>query len=333
MQGSLLERAPPPAVALYTDGGCDPNPGPGGWAAILRFPDREVTLTGNAPHTTNNRMELEAAIAALAYLKGSYGPCRVDLYTDSEYLRQGMTEWIDGWFASGWKTRDGRPVKNQDLWHKLYGLIHAHHVSWHWVQGHAGDVYNERADRMAAEARGRLSASDTRMSSSLPAPTTPEEDGGHVHPQVEISVQVSCLGSQGPCGWAAVLCSDRAHKVLRGSLAGSTSNAALLQAAIGGLKALKTSCNVTVYTVNDYLGKGAGQWVLEWRRWGWKTKGGKPVKNRDLWEALLAAAKPHRVTWEVVRGASSTADLAEAKEIAAQEATQASTTGEALPDS
>ena len=159
MQQSFLEEASWPVVIAYTDGGCDPNPGPGGWAAILYLLDCEVLLAGNAPHTTNNRMELEAAIAALSYLSGAQGPCQVDLHTDSEYLRQGITGWIDGWFASGWRTKDERPVKNQDLWRKLYALIHAHQVTWHWVQGHAGDVHNERADRLAAEARARLSAS------------------------------------------------------------------------------------------------------------------------------------------------------------------------------
>jgi ribonuclease HI len=109
-------------VTVYTDGGCEPNPGPGGWGALLRFSEHEVELDGNAPQTTNNRMELEAAVAALAYLDGRYGRCQVELHTDSRYLRQGITKWVDDWFARGWKTRNGQPVKNQLLWRRLYEL-------------------------------------------------------------------------------------------------------------------------------------------------------------------------------------------------------------------
>ena len=133
-------------VLIYTDGACKGNPGPGGWGAWLRYGQHERELFGGERVTTNNRMELTAVIQALASLKR---PCAVDLYTDSEYVRQGITSWIRGWKARGWKTADRKPVKNIDLWQTLDGLAASHEVSWHWVKGHNGDVGNERADALA----------------------------------------------------------------------------------------------------------------------------------------------------------------------------------------
>jgi ribonuclease HI len=135
-------------VTVYTDGACSGNPGPGGWGAILTFGDRTKELMGGEPHTTNNRMELTAAISALEALKRS---CAVDLYTDSEYLRNGITSWINGWKRNGWRTSDKKPVKNVDLWKQLDAALQAHQVRWYWVRGHAGDAMNERADELARE--------------------------------------------------------------------------------------------------------------------------------------------------------------------------------------
>ena len=147
------EASPGPAVTVYTDGGCDPNPGPGGWAAVVQIGDCEIVLSGCAPHTTNNRMELEAALSAMAYLASRYGPLRIDLYTDSEYMRLGITRWIERWFANGWKTQKRQPVQNQELWQRLYDMAHLHQVHWHWVKGHGGDPQNERVNRLVREAR------------------------------------------------------------------------------------------------------------------------------------------------------------------------------------
>jgi ribonuclease HI len=137
-----------PHVTIYTDGACSPNPGPGGWAALLRTGDAEKELSGGEPDTTNNRMELTAALRALQALKK---PCRVELYTDSEYLKRGITEWLPGWRARGWKRKDG-VLKNVELWQALDGELKRHRVSWHWVRGHAGQRENERVDRLARQA-------------------------------------------------------------------------------------------------------------------------------------------------------------------------------------
>ena len=133
-------------VVVHTDGACSGNPGPGGWGAILKSGDVEKELSGGEPNTTNNRMELLAAISALEALKR---PAQVDIYTDSQYVRGGITGWIFGWKKNGWKTSDRKPVKNVDLWQRLDTALGEHQVKWHWVKGHAGHAENERADELA----------------------------------------------------------------------------------------------------------------------------------------------------------------------------------------
>ena len=134
------------AVTAYTDGACRGNPGPGGWGAMLRYGENVRELRGGERHTTNNRMELMGAIEALGALKE---PCRVDLYTDSRYVRDGITRWLPGWRRRGWLTSAKKPVKNRDLWMRLDDLAQRHEVVWHWVKGHAGHPGNERADALA----------------------------------------------------------------------------------------------------------------------------------------------------------------------------------------
>lgn len=136
-------------IEIYTDGACRGNPGPGGWGAVMRYNGHEKLLKGSEPHTTNNRMELSAAIAGLSALKESV---KISLTTDSEYLRRGIIEWMPTWKKRGWKTADNKPVKNQDLWEKLDKLIANHHIEWHWVKGHSGHPENELADKLANEA-------------------------------------------------------------------------------------------------------------------------------------------------------------------------------------
>jgi ribonuclease HI len=135
-------------VTIYTDGACSGNPGPGGWGAILSFGDQEKELMGGEAHTTNNRMELTAAISALEALKRA---CSVDLHTDSEYVKNGITTWIKSWKKNGWCTADKKPVKNVDLWQRLDAALTNHQVRWHWVKGHAGHTMNERADQLARD--------------------------------------------------------------------------------------------------------------------------------------------------------------------------------------
>ncbi|WP_293676276.1 ribonuclease HI [uncultured Phenylobacterium sp.] len=137
-----------PHVMIFTDGACSGNPGPGGWGAILISGESRKEICGGEPGTTNNRMELMAAIQALEALKK---PCRVELHTDSTYVQKGIHEWIHNWKRRGWKTADNKPVKNEDLWRRLDEARQRHDVKWHWVKGHAGHELNERADELARQ--------------------------------------------------------------------------------------------------------------------------------------------------------------------------------------
>ncbi len=144
------------SVTIYSDGGAKPNPGPGGWAAILIYGEHCSEISGNERQTTNNQMELTAAIKALEALTR---PCEIEFYTDSQYLRRGITEWITTWRKNGWRTSDKKPVLNQALWLRLYDLTQTHTIRWHWTRGHAGDKFNQRVDQLATEARLKLSQS------------------------------------------------------------------------------------------------------------------------------------------------------------------------------
>ncbi len=143
-------------ITIFTDGGCHGNPGPGGWGVILQYGNKKMELSGGEPETTNNRMELRAAIAGLAALKEF---CSVTVYTDSQYVRQGITEWIHKWKATGWMRSARQPVKNADLWRELDAEVLRHHITWKWLKGHAGHPENERCDELAAAEIARLRSS------------------------------------------------------------------------------------------------------------------------------------------------------------------------------
>ncbi len=307
-----LEEGEPVQAEVYTDGGCEPNPGPGGWAAIIRLGEREWVLYGSDLNTTNNRMELQAAIAALALLERSVGRCQVELYTDSQYLRQGITEWIDLWIRKGWRTNDREPVKNQDLWRALHQLTQAHEVAWHWLEGHAGHPFNERADQLATQAR-RLGRS-TRQPAQSPAGGRPAENLS----AVEVCLRAAGRGSTQPGVWAAVLRSGDNTRDLSGTEQGATTNALLIRAAAQALRALTRPCRVTVYSDAEYLIKGASQWIRGWQARGWQTKDGKPVANRADWEALLEAAGQHNVTWQIVTDETAPPDMERAAQVASE---------------
>ena len=306
-----LSDSIPTRVEVYTDGGCDPNPGPGGWGAVGRWGDREWVLSGNDPNTTNNRMELHAAAAALALLQGLLGRCQVNLHTDSEYLRQGITEWIDDWVGSGWRTSDRQPVKNQDLWRVLHRLVQAHDVTWHWLRGHAGHPLNERADQLATEARRALQELHRG----------PRARDDHPRTAVEIWVKASRRGAEGHGGWGAVLRTGDHTRTLSGCASSTTANAMLIRGATEALRALTKPCRVDLYSDAKYLVYGASRWVKGWVARGWQTRDGKPVANRAEWEALMEAAGRHHVTWSLAQGDADPDNLALAGELAAEAAT------------
>ena len=145
-------------IKIFTDGACRGNPGPGGWGVVLQYGDVERELFGGSKNTTNNRMELTAAIEALAVLKR---PCTVELTTDSQYVRLGITQWLAGWKKRGWKNSQKQPVKNQDLWQALDAQVQRHQVTWHWVKGHSGHAENERADQLANKGTDQVIRGDS----------------------------------------------------------------------------------------------------------------------------------------------------------------------------
>jgi len=147
-----------PKVTIYTDGACSGNPGPGGWGALLIYDGNEKEISGGTSNTTNNQMEMTAAIEAFEALKQ---PCDVTIYTDSQYLKNGITSWIHGWRKNGWKTAKGKAVKNQDLWKRLDSVLKIHDVQWAWVKGHAGHEYNERVDQLAVAQRDKVAKKES----------------------------------------------------------------------------------------------------------------------------------------------------------------------------
>jgi ribonuclease HI len=202
-----------PHVTIHTDGACSGNPGPGGWAAILTFGNREKELYGGAPDTTNNRMELMAAISALEALKL---PSRVDLNTDSKYVQDGISKWIHNWKRNGWKTADKKPVKNGDLWQRLDSAVRHHQVHWHWVKGHAGHDMNERADELARQAILEVRKTGEPFSAEVksPAPSDPPrhsaEDEALLRRAIALSEAAVELGGR-PFG---AVVSDNAGRVV-----------------------------------------------------------------------------------------------------------------------
>jgi ribonuclease HI len=269
-------------VVIYSDGGSDPNPGIGGWAAVLRYGRHEKVLTGNDPSATNNRMELTAAIAALEALRR---PSEVEFHTDSEYLRKGITEWIDDWAERGWKTKAGKPISNADLWQLLWPLVHRHSVNWHWVKGHAGDPINERVDRLAREARLRITPQD-RLPEDVP----------------RLYLRGSCRGNPGPGAWGVVLDTKDGTEQNSGFETSTTNNRMELQAALDGLLLLQPGSSVQVFTTSDYLYQGVTRWIHGWRQRDWRKRDGQDIANADLWQSLDRLMEEYAIQWVNAKG-------------------------------
>jgi len=290
-----------PRVEVYTDGGADPNPGPGGWGVVLVFGVRTKELSGADPATTNNRMELTAAISALRAL---VRPCAVVLHTDSQYLRRGITEWLPAWKARGWRKADGSPVENQDLWEALSQQAERHQIEWRWVKGHRGNPLNERADTLATEARRRMLSGappqkEPDRATKGPAPKRSREA---TLPAVSLYARACVLGVPGPGGYAAAVVPtdegrEQEARIVTGAWPLTTSNVMELWAVIKGLQSLRRRSRVTVHTGSKYVLDGATRWLASWERNGWRTRDGRPVKNREVWEELVRAIGDHDVTW------------------------------------
>ncbi len=295
-----------PRVTIYSDGGCRPNPGTGGWGAVLLFPDGQKELSGGEKNSTNNRMELTAVITALDSLDQPY---HVDLYTDSKYVKQGISEWMAGWIRKNWRTASGQPVQNQDLWERLDMATQRHEISWKWVKGHAGHVYNERVDELATAEIERL----TGKTFARPTPEVVPESNAAV--KIYVGAVYSYDDKAG--GWGAVVVSENGTQELSAKEQNSTDNQLILSAAIKALNSIGNKTSVAVYTDSEYLQKGMSQWLSGWIKKGWKTASGQPVKNKELWERLHEAAQKHQVKW-YFSAASGNSHLQRAMEMANQ---------------
>ncbi len=285
-----------PEFSIYTDGSCSPNPGPGGWAAII-LPDKgkKRELSGKVSATTNNRMELQAAFEGLCALSV---PSAVTLYTDSKYVQKGITSWISSWRKNKWLTKAREPVKNQDLWQCLDREIQKHRVDWVWVKGHNDNKYNELADKLAVAARGR--------------PTLPLTDKTAVHIFLGITwSHKTQLGS-----WAAVLRYQKHYKIIGECITESTANRIHIQAARKCLASLKRRLPVCIYTSSGYLKDGAGNWIKGWEKNGWYTREGKAISNQEEWKALAEILKEYSISFFVIDKGMPPCHNQEAKEIA-----------------
>jgi ribonuclease HI len=281
-------------VEIYTDGGCDPNPGPGGWGAVLIAGPHTKEISGADPATTNNRMELTAAISALSILNA---PCIITIYTDSQYLRRGITSWVHSWQKNGWRKANGRPVENQDLWKVLLDKLEGHRIEWRWVKGHRGNPMNERADRLATQARRKLRMPAAGPRTAPKSQRTPAQNG--TLPKIEIYARGCALGDPGPGGYGAILVRPNGQsKVVSGAWPLATNNAMELWAVSAALQSLDHRSKVTVYTTSKYVLDGATRWLATWERRGWRRKNGGAVKNKEIWLELSHLMGDHDIEWK-----------------------------------
>ncbi len=276
-----------PRITIYTDGGCIPNPGVGGWGAILIASDKsEKELYGGMADTTNNRMELLAVIEALQSLKEKHV---VDLFVDSQYVKNGITQWMTSWIRKNWRTSSGSPVKNKDLWQTLNALVDQHEINWQWVKGHAGDFYNERVDQLATKGRAPY-----ETSSSVQKPSLDDIKTGAL--VILMRVVVPKFGGEG--GWAIRVWDGTESQDHSGRIPKVTSTQELeLLTAFQIFKSVDKNATLRIYTPSEYLFKGITQWIKGWQKRGWKTANGGSVKYANVWQEIYKAAQNRDVEW------------------------------------
>lgn len=268
-----------PNVTIYTDGGADPNPGIGGWAAVLQSGEHERVLTGNDPSSTNNRMELTAAIEALGALKTA---ADVTLFVDSEYVQKGMSQWVEGWQKKAWKG-----VKNADLWQRLVAAAAPHSIEWRWVKGHAGNEQNERVDKLARAARLEI---------------TPVAESAE---NLRLYIRTSYLSAKKRGAWAIVEVDGDLVREATGLVDIGSNNQLDLLAAIHAVERLPANQPATLVVVSDYLFQGVTRWRHGWRKRGWTKKDGQPVANVDWWKRLDTVLAERPIGWLSAKGSDS----------------------------
>ncbi len=288
-----------PKISIYTDGACSPNPGPGGWGAILlRDEQKPKEMAGGETETTNNRMELTAAIEALASLSE---PHQVEVFTDSKYLKKGITEWLPSWQKRNWQTVEKTDVKNKDLWQALSLKTQIHKVTWKWLKGHNDNKWNERADALARVA--------VKNKTNLPI-----KDDQSIHIFTAVSFEMKTKRG----GWSVILRFGENIKILYGEMPNTTGNRMHLQAAIEGLAAIKKPLPINLYTYSGYLRDGATKWVKQWSKRDWQTKEGNPVQHKDLWNKLSMFTQKYDIQWYVADKTNPPCEMQEVKLLASE---------------
>ncbi len=293
-----------PELVIYTDGACSPNPGPGGWGAVILSGNSLLSeLSGyGGESSTNNRMELTGAVAALKSLQSAH---RIVLYTDSQYLKNGITDWITTWQKNNWQTAARNPVKNADLWQELLIQVKRHSIIWKWVRGHETNRWNNRADELAVAARKRAEKPFEPLKRVVP-------DDNDIH----LFTGVTCKHKSGIGGWAVLLTWRNRVRLLGAGVEGMTANQLYVRAVIAGLESLKKALPVHVHTHSGYLRDGADSWLEGWRKRDWQTRDGSPVSNRELWQQLSELLGQHKVTFHLEDRDEPPCFLQEAKELA-----------------
>ncbi len=290
-------------VVIYTDGACSPNPGTGGWGAVLLKGDRLLKeMSGREEDTTNNRMELTAALRGLQVLEESH---RVTVVTDSAYVKNGISSWIHGWRRRGWLTADRQPVKNRDLWEALAEEIKRHRLTWKWVKGHSLDQWNERADALAVAARKQTTSEPARVSAA-----------GCDENCIRIYSGITYAPSRQLGSWALLLSFRQHVKMMGGVEQGSSANQLHLRAAIEGISALKRPLPVILYTTSGYLRDGISRWLAGWLEREWSTHEGNSVRHQALWQQLASLLDQYEVDVRVVSRKEGFCLMQEAKELA-----------------
>ncbi len=282
-----------PKATIYTDGGCQPNPGPGGWAVLIIDENgQERELSGGEKDTTNNRMELTAVMNALLAFDQSH---EIYLFVDSEYVKKGLTEWMPGWIRKDWRSSTGQPVKNQDLWERLNVLVTKHEIHWNWVRGHAGNIYNERVDRLAAAAipGAKPAAEKASMVMTEAASGT-----------LSVYFRVVVPKNGGPGGWAIRVWNGDQSQDFTGRVPTvESTNKLELMIASQIFKTVPKDAPLRIYCTSEYVFKGMTEWIKGWQKRNWMTASGTPVKYADIWRELQKyTAQGRPVEWALEAG-------------------------------
>lgn len=268
-----------PKVTIFTDGACSGNPGAGGWGALLIYPDQQQTLSGGSAQTTNNQMELTAAIMALESLEE---PHEITLYTDSQYVKNGIESWLANWKRSGWVNSKKDPVANKELWQQLDSARTRHTVQWKWVRGHAGNEYNEQVDQLARREIARLRGKAFEEK-PIAKTNTPQDPNAIV---IYTSVDIAPKAKDG--AWAVVIVTPEGQTEAARAMQGTNDYQLALTAVVTALETIPPTGTVTVYTENETVQKGATTWIKNWRKNGWKNSKGEPIAHQALWQRIDA---------------------------------------------